>query len=451
MRSMKSSTAFSRKKDRDRTGGTQGDHGGTNMKKYCKALVNLTVALAIALAVIFLLPKLLMFFLPFVVGWIIALMASPLVRFFEEKIRLKRKIGSAFVIIAVIGLLVLLIYFVCVWLISQVGGLLQALPDMWAGMEADINRMGESLGKLLKQLPGNGQASLTSLTDSLGGYLGDLVGKIGTPTIEAAGNLAMQLPTLLIGVIMALLSAYFFVAEHQQIRDWFHRHTPATLQLYYEMIRQSLVRSVGGYLKAQLKIEIWMYLLLVVGLGIIGVNYYALIALFIAIMDFLPFLGTGTILIPWAVIKVFAGEYQVAIGLLIMWCVGQLARQLIQPKIVGDSIGVPPLPTLILLYVGYRIGGVIGMILAVPIGLMVYSMYQEGVFDGVRDSAKILASGINRFRSLHEEDMIEVQEMSRQNEEVFRIVEERRRQDAQRRAEKRKAGGRKKRRGQKKN
>lgn len=415
------------------------------MRKYSKALVNLAVALIIVLAVIFLLPRALMFFLPFVVGWIIAMMASPLVRFFEEKIRLKRKIGSAFVIIAVIGVLVLLIYFFCSWLFDQVRGLMAALPDMWAGMEADINRMGESLGALLKQVPGKTQSPLSSLTDTVGDYLGELFGKIGTPTIEAAGNLAMQLPSLLISVIMALLSAYFFVAEHQQIRDWFHRHTPATVQLYYEMIRQSLVRSVGGYLKAQLKIEVWMYLLLVVGLGIIGVNYYALIALLIAVMDFLPFLGTGTILIPWAVIKAFAGEYQVAVGLLIMWCVGQLARQLIQPKIVGDSIGVPPLPTLLLLYVGYRVGGVIGMIFAVPLGLMVYSMYQEGVFDSVRDSALILIAGINRFRSLHREDMIEVEEMSRQNEEAYRIVEEKRRQDAQQREAKRKVSREKKR------
>lgn len=404
------------------------------MKRYSKALVNLAIALAILLGIIFLVPRALMFFLPFVIGWIIALMASPLVRFFEEKIKLKRKIGSAFVIIAVIALLVLLIYFVIAWLTEQVGGLLTALPDMWAGMEADINSMGQSLSSLLEKLPGETKINLNSLTDTVGNYMGEFLERIGTPTIEAAGNLALQLPSIFIGVIMALLSAYFFVAEHQQINEWFRKHTPATIQLYYSMVRRSLVKSVGGYLKAQLKIEIWMYLLLVLGLGVLGVNYYALIALGIAILDFLPFLGTGTVLIPWAIVKIFAADYKTAVGLLIIWCGGQLARQLIQPKIVGDSIGVPPLPTLVLLYIGYQVGGVVGMIIAVPLGLLVYTMYQEGVFTGIRDSLLILVAGINRFRRLHKEDMFEVEEMAMHGEEAFRKVEEQRRKEEQERA-----------------
>ena len=409
------------------------------MRRYSKALVNLTIALAVLLGIIFLVPRALMFFLPFVVGWIIALIASPFVRFFEEKFKLKRKIGSAFVIIAVIALVVLLIYSLCAWLVEQVGGLLTALPDMWAGLEADINSMGRSLSSVVSRLPGVTQTTLNDLADTMGGYVGGLLEKIGTPTIEAAGNLAMQLPAIFIGIIMALLSAYFFVAERQQINEWFRKHTPAALQLYYGMIRQSLIKSVGGYLKAQLKIEIWMYLLLVVGLGILDVSYYGLIALVIAIMDFLPFLGTGTVLIPWAVIKIFASEYQVAVGLLIIWCVGQLARQLIQPKIVGDSIGVPPLPTLVLLYVGYRVGSVVGMIVAVPLGLMAYSMYQEGVFDEARDSLFILAAGINRFRHLRKEDMFEVEEMTKRNEETFHMIEERRKKAEQDEAERKKS------------
>lgn len=388
------------------------------MKKYAKAFVNLLVALLVFLAVVLLLPKCLVFFLPFVVGWIIALIASPLVQFFEEKVKLKRKIGSAFVIVVVIALVVLLIYFLGAWLVEQVIGLAGAIPEMWQGMEKDLNDIGNRLNVLLGKLPNDVKLNIDDFLNKTGETVGKFFGKIGTPTIAAAGNIAKQLPTAFIGVIMALLSAYFFVADGAQMGRWLRTHTPASWQLRYLMIRRSLVKSVGGYFKAQIKIEVWMYLLLLVGLGVLGVDYFALIALGIAFMDFLPFLGTGTILIPWAIIRILTADYKIAIGLLIIWGGGQLARQLIQPKIVGDSMGIPPLPTLFLLFAGYRVAGVIGMIVAVPLGILFYTMYQEGAFDTTKNSILILVAGLNRFRRLGKEDLFEVEEMDMKNKEV---------------------------------
>lgn len=396
------------------------------MRRYIRALINLIIAAILFLAVIYLLPRATGFFLPFVAGWIIALLAGPPVRFFEEKVKLKRKVGSAFVIVVVIGLVVLLLYALGSWLIEQISGLIGALPDMWAGMEKDLAGIGELLSVLLDKLPEEVSLKINDFASQIGTYLGDFFGRISTPTIAAAGNFAKQLPNLFIGLIMALLSAYFFVAERHQINEWFRKHTPAVIQLRYRMICHSLMCSVGGYFKAQIKIEVWMYLLLVIGLGVLGVNYYALIALGIAFLDFLPFFGTGTVLIPWAVIRIFTADYKVAIGLLIIWGGGQLARQLIQPKIVGDSMGVPPLPTLFLLYIGYKTGGVLGMILAVPLGLLLLSLYQDGAFDTTKNSLMILVAGVNRFRALRKEDMFEVEAMNMQNEEKARMVEKQR-------------------------
>lgn len=388
------------------------------MRKYGKALVNLAVAVVLAAMVIWLVPRALVFFAPFVAGWIIALIAGPLVRFFEEKVKLKRKIGSAFVIVAVIALVVLVIYIVCAQLWEQGMGLVSALPEMLAEMEADFDSIGARLNQMLEKLPFGIHLNLDKDVIPLDSYMGNLLEKLGSPTIEAAGNFAKQLPSVFIGVIMALLSSYFFVAERMQINDWFRKHMPAAMLMRYRTIRGSLMKSVGGYLKAQLKIEIWMYLLLLVGLGILKVNYFGLIALGIAILDILPFLGTGTVLIPWAVIRILTAEYKTAVGLLIIWGVGQLARQLIQPKIMGDSMGVPPLPTLFLLFFGYKAGGVVGMIVAVPVGLLLFTLYEDGAFETTIDSVRILIAGLNRFRRLEKEDLKEVEEMEHRNGEA---------------------------------
>ena len=130
------------------------------MRKYCKALVNLAVAAIILICAVWVFPKTIVFFSPFVAGWIIALIAGPLVRFFEEKIKLKRKIGSAFVIIAVIALVVLVIYIVCAQLFEQMKGLAGALPEMLQKAEADFNSIGENLNQLLEKLPGGIQLNL---------------------------------------------------------------------------------------------------------------------------------------------------------------------------------------------------------------------------------------------------------------------------------------------------
>jgi len=394
------------------------------MRKYGKALTNLGIALLVLLVVVFLLPKVLVFFSPFVIGWVIALIASPLVRFFEEKVKIKRKAGSAFVIIAVIALVVFVMYLAGSKLVSEAIGLVEELPVLWASAEADFNDIADKFDVVYKKLPVDMQNGITDMTGKVGDYMGDLVGKLSTPTITAVGNFAKQLPAVIISVIMALLSAYFFVAERNTVAEWFRESMPANVLKRYLMLKNGLLKAVGGYFKAQLKIEVWMYLLLVIGLSILRVEYTLLIALVIAIMDFFPFFGTGTIMVPWAIVKILSGDYQMALGLLIIWGVGQLARQIIQPKIVGDSIGVPPIPTLFLLFVGYKFGSVLGMIIAVPLGLIVYTMYQEGVFDTTKNSAMILVAGINEFRKLKPEDMEFLEKAKQKNEERKRKLTE---------------------------
>jgi hypothetical protein len=143
------------------------------------------------------------------------------------------------------------------------------------------------------------------------------------------------------------------------------------------------------------------------------------VALGIAFLDFLPVFGTGTVMLPWAVIELLNKNYRMMFGLLIIWLVGQLVRQIIQPKIVGDSVGVDPIPTLFLLYIGYKAAGVVGMILAVPVGMILMNLYEEGVFDTTIKSLQILAAGFNRFRKIRPEDMAIVTEYEKEAEHLY--------------------------------
>jgi len=294
--------------------------------------------------------------------------------------------------------------------------------------------VGQKLANAGRYLPEKVQITFSRIAGNVETYIGDLIGELSTPTIEALGRFAMNLPSILIGIIMCLLSAYLFVADREYVSGLLHRIMPQAIIERWDMVKRGLRHAVGGYFKAQLKIELWMYLLLGVGFTVLRIRYAFIIAIAVAFLDFLPFFGTGTVLLPWAVVKFLSGDYTMVIGLLIIWGVGQLARQLIQPKIMGDSMGLAPVPTLFLLYIGYKMAGVIGMIIAVPIGIIVLNMYQEGVFDTTINSCKVLYASISNFRHLSDEDMEAVR--------IYREAE-RERMEARRRQREEKEQGQK--------
>lgn len=386
------------------------------LKTYLKVFVNLGIMLLTLFLCFAVLPRIIVYFMPFVVGWIIAMIASPLVRFFEKTLKIRRKAGSAFVIIAVIALVIVAGYFIGVKLIEQIVEFISDMPQLWDAMQLDFTEIGEKLSVAFKYLPKEFQITVSKITGNVQEYFGSIMGSISEPTLEALGNFAKNLPNIVISIIMSLLFAYFCVADREYVPRLLEKVLPKSLLERWYLIKRGLARAVGGYFKAQLKIEIWMYVLLGIGFAILNVKYAFLIAVGVAFLDFLPFFGTGTVLIPWAVIKFLSGDYKMVIGLLIIWGVGQLARQIIQPKIVGDSVGLSPIPTIVLLFVGYRLAGVVGMIIAVPIGIIVLNMYEEGVFETTINSLKVLYAGISNFRHLTDEDMKEVERYKQEEE-----------------------------------
>lgn len=376
-----------------------------SQKRYLKCILNLLTAAVIILTAVFLVPWLLGFFMPFVIGWIIAAVANPLVRLLDEKLKIRRKAGSAIVIVAVIAAVVGIAYWGISLLAEQLSGFVHDLPVLWQGLEEDMGNAGKVLQRFSQYLSPDIQGQITSLIDGLTGWVSEAANQVGSHTVTAVGNYAKNIPSILVGVIMCLLSSYLFIAQRAEVIAFLKKYVPEGFRNKWMVMYQSMTGAVGGYFKAQLKIEVWIYFLLLIGFMILRVKYSALIALGTAFLDFFPVFGTGAVLWPWALVKVLGGDYRMALGLMIMWGVGQLVRQLIQPKIVGDSIGVPALPTLFLLFIGYKMGSVVGMILAVPAGIIVANMYQAGFFDTTIASVRILIEGFNGFRRLDQEDL----------------------------------------------
>ncbi|MDD3412908.1 MAG: sporulation integral membrane protein YtvI [Lachnospiraceae bacterium] len=371
--------------------------------KFLKIIVNLIISALLIVFCIFFLPQMIRFFMPFIIGWFISMVANPLVRFLEKKVKIVRKAGSAFVIITVMGLIALLAYAVVVNLLQQLIAFLKNLPETWMSVEADLLKVGTKLTTYYDKLPMDVQERFIDLQMNFSTYVGDLVSSFGTPTVEAASSFAKNIPLLIIYIIMTLMSAYFFIADREMVLEFVRKNTSESIKVRFSLVYNSLKQAVGGYFEAQIKIMAVVAIILLIGFSILKVQYAILFSVLIAILDFLPFFGTGTVMIPWAFIKFISGDYKMAVGLLIIWGVSQLVRQVIQPKIVGDSMGMPALPTLFLLYIGFRIWGAFGLIIAVPIGLIIYNLYKAGIFSNTLKSIKLLLEEINKFRKFDDE------------------------------------------------
>lgn len=376
-------------------------------KKYGKACANLILILAIIFGCIFIAPKIILLFMPFIIGGILAWIASPVVRFLEKKIKIGRRAGSVLVIVSVIAGIGFLIYSIGNRLFQEVLKFLRTMPKLWSDMEIQFVGFKRMWSGIMETLPQEMVGKVDELGQNMRIEAGVWVGELSTNAAGIVGEFAGQIPDIVIAAVMCLLSVYFFEAEKDYVLGFLKQKVSDSQIQKCVVLKQTTVDVMTGYLKAQFKIEIWIYLVVCAGLLLIKVPYGYLIAIPIAFLDVLPVFGTGTVLIPWAIFKLLTGEYLYALALVIIWGISQLVRQLIQPKVIGKSMGLDMIPTLILLYVGYKLAGVIGMIAAVPIGMLVLSMNETGFFDNSKKSIGILWHGVHEFRQFTNEELEE--------------------------------------------
>ncbi len=323
-------------------------------------------------------PALVRFFLPVIIGWLIAQLANPLVHFLEKHLHIVRKHSSFGVIFGAIFLIVASCYYAALWIWQEAGELVQRLPVYYQALVQGLDKIAENLQSVADRMPLETREKIADFTEHFTDYLGRIVSSLGGGTVEA--------------------TEYFFIAQRERVHRILRHVIPEQTREGLRMVWGNLKYAVGGYFRAQFKIMGVVGLILAAGFLFMQIDYAVLLAALIALMDFLPMLGTGTALLPWALFCALSDALPRAAGLLVLYVVTQLTRQLIQPKMVGDSIGVDTLTTLFLLFVGYRVSGLLGMILAVPAGLIVLQLYEAGAFEHMMKNVRELMELIADWR-----------------------------------------------------
>ena len=351
-------------------------------KQYLQIFANFLLLGVIVFACVKMVPFLVKLFLPFIVAYIIYLIADPIVNFFENKIKLKRKFTAPLIIVFILILFFFLIYF----LVKNVYSFITNIIDNWDSIYESINEFVLRVDQLLSKF--NIDIQGTNLSGNISKYIGNFSEKV----IEYSSSFVLNVPMLIFTIVITLMAAFYLIQDNGKTVNKFYKKHESIQKIKTQVIDQSI-----KYIKAQFKIMLIIFLILAFFLGMLGIKYFIPLAFLIAFVDLLPILGTGTIMIPWSIIEFILGDYAKGIILFFIYLIAMVARQFLQPKIIGQSMEFPSFLTLIVMYIGYKLYSFTGLLLSVPVGVFVLRLYQVGIFDVYINSIKFITNDIKNF------------------------------------------------------
>ena len=346
-----------------------------------KTIIKKICLLIITFITIFLLEKLFMFYIPFLIAYIISLLVEPIIKWVSRKTNLSRKTSSVLVLFTVFVILIGLISWGIVSLISESTELLAALNTY-------LEKAIEWINSLIQNI----NLDKFQISNEIKQMIQDSSSDVLNKVIEFLKNILngfleylKSIPTILIYTIITILATYFITSDKFYMLDRLEHHIPKKILGKITTKIEKITRSLGSYLKAELTLVAISFIAVLMGLNIfylIGMNvgYPLLMAILIAFVDAMPILGSGTIMVPWSIILFLNKEYSVGFSILGLYIFVIALRQFLGPKIVSSKIGVHPIFTLISMYTGFKLLGIIGLLIG-PIALIILKDVFENTID----------------------------------------------------------------------
>lgn len=321
-----------------------------------KLLIILTIA-----GLFFLTYKLSLFYIPFIIAYLISLIVEPCIKWINKKTHISRKVSSIIVLATIFLFLIGIIILGGVKLVSETTNLLGGLNSYLDKILKFINDIKDRLlnFNLSKDVINIFEKSTTDFINSIGNYIKNLL----TTTLKYITSL----PNILINIIITILATYFITSDKFYILDRMEHHLSKKMVGKIVMHAKQITSSLGKYLKAEITLSIITFIVVLTGLNIfyllgMEVEYPVLMAILIGFVDALPILGAGGIMVPWAIILLINKNTALSISILGLYIFTLVEKQLLEPKVVSNNIGIHPIFTLIAMYTCFRLIGVIGLL-----------------------------------------------------------------------------------------
>ncbi|MCS1351611.1 sporulation integral membrane protein YtvI [Mechercharimyces sp. CAU 1602] len=327
---------------------------------------------------------------PFIIGWLIAMMIEPAVRWLHTRLRFPRWTAVTLMLTIIIGLFTSLFLFIISRIVIEVTRLTERLPEYFNDLnqylfntllheESPISRIIHQTQEYLENNPAQKTQIMDSIQDNMGVFTQKGT-ELLTKIIDWIAVFLTDLPYILTVSIFIILASFFISLKWPRLMNTGQTIIPEEIHFTLGVIFNDLRRALLGFLRAQLTLISITFMIVFIGLSILRVEYALTLALIIGFVDLLPYLGVGAAMVPWIGYQFLSGDLSLAIGLLVLYSVIVVFRQMIEPKLIGTSIGLDPLLTLISFFVGLQLFGIIGLLVGPVIMVIMLTLYRAHVF-----------------------------------------------------------------------
>ena len=350
---------------------------------YWLDVVKKIIVLALSVFLIYIGFKISIFYIPFLIAFILSLLIEPVIRFLMRKFKMRRKISAILIFIIVLSVIIGVIAWGTVTLISEASNFL-------GNISYYFDKIHEKSQSLISNFDFDKIKISDELRNILGNSTGDFIQTASnwiTNILTKLLNTLTSLPTIGIYIVITILALYFMCTDKIYILDQIEHHLPEKWVKNLTKHIKAISKALGCYLKAQLKLILISFVISLIGLyafSIAGLNvkYPLMVAIGIAIVDALPIFGSGTVMVPWAIVSAFNGDIKLGTSILVLWIVMCIVRQIIEPKVVSGQIGIHPIFTLIAMYTGFKFLGFIGLFIGPIILIILKNIYEVRIDRG---------------------------------------------------------------------
>lgn len=317
--------------------------------------------------------------MPFLIALVISLLLKPAVAFLHEKLKLPRGVAGIALVVVFYALLGLLITVLGVQLFSAAKSFFLTLPALYTGTIVPwMNRTFVSLQEFVGRLDPEATVAYNVVAEKVSKSLGDAVVNTSKSVVEWVTSSTLKAPKLLLNMLIMVISTIFLTVDFPKIQAFIMRQLSEHWRTLLHNARVQLGRTLWRYVRSYAMILVITFSEIFIGLSIIGINNAAGIAVAIAIFDILPVVGSGLVLLPWTIYTLISGHLATGIGLAILYVVVIVVRQIMEPKIVGDRVGLHPIVTLLSMVLGTYLFGGIGL-LGLPITIaLLHALNKQG-------------------------------------------------------------------------